>query len=59
MKHYITKYIRYAESWLQINIFGKCYVSINSAEGRKLEEEYSETIIPVRNFFRERFNNEY
>lgn len=28
MKHYITKYIengrRYAESWLQINIFGKC-----------------------------------
>lgn len=28
MKHYITKYTenekRYAESWLQINIFGKC-----------------------------------
>lgn len=29
IKHYITKYAengkRYAESWLQINIFGKCY----------------------------------
>lgn len=28
MKHYITKYVengrRYAESWLQIDIFGKC-----------------------------------
>lgn len=28
-KHYITKYtsdgIRYAESWLQLNIFGKVY----------------------------------
>ena len=29
MHHYITKYeengVRYAESWLQINVFGKCY----------------------------------
>ena len=29
MKHYITKYIqngvRYAESWMQINLFGKCF----------------------------------
>jgi hypothetical protein len=29
IKHYITKYEeenkRYAESWLQINIFGRCY----------------------------------
>ena len=29
LKHYITKYEeenkRYAESWLQINIFGRCY----------------------------------
>ena len=29
MKHYITKYYengkRYAESWLQIDIFGKCF----------------------------------
>lgn len=28
-RHYITKYredgVRYAESWLQFNIFGKCY----------------------------------
>lgn len=28
MKHYITKYEengkRYAEAWLQINVFGKC-----------------------------------
>ena len=29
MHHYITKYeengVRYAEAWLQINAFGKCY----------------------------------
>ena len=29
IKHYITKYKedgkKYAESWLQINLFGKCY----------------------------------
>jgi len=29
MKHYITKYVqngvRYAESWMQINLFGKCF----------------------------------
>ena len=29
MKHYITKYIqngvRYAESWMQINLVGKCF----------------------------------
>lgn len=29
IKHYLTKYSedkkRYAESWLQINLFGKCY----------------------------------
>ncbi|CRH18750.1 conserved hypothetical protein [Carnobacterium maltaromaticum] len=29
MKHHITKYesngAMYAESWLQINMFGKCY----------------------------------
>lgn len=29
MKHYITKYEqngkKYAESWLQINAFGKCF----------------------------------
>ena len=29
IKHYITKYTengkRYAESWLQINLFGNCY----------------------------------
>lgn len=29
MKHYITKYeengVRFAEAWLQINFFGKCF----------------------------------
>ena len=29
IKHYITKYVedgkRYAEAWIQINIFGRCY----------------------------------
>ena len=29
MKHYITKYWydgqRFAESWLQVNLFGKCF----------------------------------
>lgn len=29
MHHYITKYteggIRYAEAWLQINLFGRCF----------------------------------
>lgn len=29
MKHHLTKYetngIRFAESWLQVNLFGKCY----------------------------------
>lgn len=29
MKHYLTTYtengIRYAEAWLQINLFGKCF----------------------------------
>lgn len=29
IKHYITKYTendkRYAEAWLQINLFGKCF----------------------------------
>lgn len=29
MKHYITKYaengVRYAESWMQINLFGLCF----------------------------------
>lgn len=29
MKHYITKYtesgVRYAEAWLQVNLFGRCF----------------------------------
>lgn len=29
VKHYLTKYVeggvKYAESWIQINLFGKCF----------------------------------
>jgi len=29
MRHYITKYkehgVQYAEAWIQINLFGKCF----------------------------------